>query len=492
MRFVTALTVLGALCFVVGLSLSVLPLDVLSLPKMLTPDGSFDPIVEYAVSGLENGLILGGFALLALASLFFLCERRLITIFDWPLARFMILIIGLQFAFGLVYITHVTYIPTADFEWYHRQAANIAHGQSVSTEFGEPTAYWPIGYSLVLSVFYRLFGAKLIVAQIVGLCFNCTLTYVAYLLASEILDSRIARRVALIMGLLPSGILYTIIPIADIPFTLLVSLMIYLTLRKATFVNVTMLGLCLGFGTLMRPVLFFYPFILAGYRILRGQKWRTALVHILLTLGIGEGILLPWQIRNYRAFGDFVFVSNNGGRHLLMGNNDNASGGYVADRDFIPSDSLLWYHSLNEVRKDKYAFGKALYWMLHNPVKAISLWPKKIFFLFYRDSKCVTYGLNDSYAQMSPLIIISLVGITEGYYYSLGFTFLLSAYFLIKKRRMSPSLWLVNASILYFIVVHLPFITEGRYHMPLLPLFAIVACVPRSYFDIGNQKTGAG
>jgi hypothetical protein len=43
-------------------------------------------------------------------------------------------------------------------------------------------------------------------------------------------------------------------------------------------------------------------------------------------------LLVPWWIRNQRAFGGFVPIANNGGVNLYIGNNPLATGGYRLDR----------------------------------------------------------------------------------------------------------------------------------------------------------------
>jgi len=83
---------------------------------------------------------------------------------------------------------------------------------------------------------------------------------------------------------------------------------------------------------------------------------------------------------------------------------------------------------------------------------------------------------------------MAMIVLTEGYYYSLGITFLISLFLLLKREKLSPRTCLIVGTILYFTLIYLPFIAEGRFHMPLIPLFAIVACIPKSYFDMKSAK----
>jgi hypothetical protein len=190
---------------------------------------------------------------------------------------------------------------------------------------------------------------------------------------------------------------------------------------------------------------------------------------------VGEAVLLPWQIRNYRVFGDFVLVSNNGGYNLWMGNNPLATGGAIDEYSYVAKDTLVQLkRELNELQLDQYSAGRAVAYMKSHPLKTVLLWPKKFVHLFYKDSKCITYGFRWNFEQLPPVILMAMVALTEGYYYALGITFLLYLLPFIKRERLSLKLLLIGGTIVYFIAVYLPFIGDGRFHLPLIPLFAIV------------------
>ena len=487
-RFAVILMIMGCGCLFAGILLLFLPFDPMGLQGVLTSDGEFDHLAVYAFSGLERGLIYAGLLLLFLGCIFSLIDRGKTRLFNWPITRFFLFIISLQIILGIVYLASVTYVPAADFEWYHRQAANLAQGQSVSTEWGQPTAFWPIGYPLILSVFYRLLGSELLIAQILNIILSCGITLLTFMLGREIFTEKIAKRAALLMAFLPSLTFYVIMPMADIPFSISVLILLYLSIKRSTYINVILMGIVFGIATLMKPVILFFPLFLYGIRVIREKQWRTAILQLILVLIIGEAIMLPWQIRNYRTFGSFVLVSNNGGYNMWMGNNQNASGGVLPFNAYIPRETLHWMATLNEAERDQYSMQQAIEFITSRPIQASTLALKKIVHLYFKDSKCITYGLHDLYEQIPAAILMAMIILTEGYYYSLGLAFLISLYLLLKKEKFSPRTCLIVGTVLYFTLIYLPFIAEGRFHMPLLPLFAIVACIPRSYFNMTNAK----
>lgn len=476
-RFCVILCGMGTLLVLAGFFLPLLDFNPISLEKIVTSDGAFDPLALYAFQGMQFGLILAGIPLIGLGIIFLLAEKGIIKIFQWNDWRFLLTILGIQAILGLVYVLSNSYVPSGDSEWYLRQASNLAEGRGVTTRFGEPTAFWPIGYPLLLTPLFKLFGSYSRVAHIFNVVMLSGITLFTYLIASKLFSLKTAHRAALVMAFLPSQTFYALLPVSDTPFSLLVLVLIYLTLQKSSLKNTLFSGVIYGTAMLIRPVVVFYPAILLLYRALQAKTLRPALKHAILVIIIGEVILLPWQIRNYSTFKDFVFVSNNGGYNMWMGNNDHASGGVVSEPVYVPKDTLHWMqYSLNEKERDVYRTTQAISFMLDNPLKTLKLWGKKLVHLFIKDSKCITEAGEGSYQSLSPTLLMSLIAVTEGYYYALGIAFLLALVPFAKRERFSARNGLIIGTIAYFILIYMPFIAEGRFHMPLIPLFAMVVC----------------
>lgn len=487
-RFTFILSVIALVCLIAALIVRLISFDPLTVQEKLTSDGSFDPLSVYASAGIGTGLFIAGLTLLLCAFIFYLCEKNIIKLFQWSLGWFFLTIIGVQSALSLIYISQVEYTPAYDFKFYHQQAINIINGSGIVNIWGEPTAYWPIGYSFLLAPFFALFGSKLIVAQALNLILIAIIILLTYLLSKALFDKKIARCSALIIAFLPSWIFFSLIPIADIPFTLAITSMMLLLIRKASLFNEIFIGLLFGVAMLMRPVVLFLPVLFFLYRMVRDKKWKAALVQLIIIFALGEAVMLPWQIRNYNAFNRFVLVSTNGGRHVWMGNNDRASGGYLDEQFYVPPETWQRMLSLDEAERDQFAFKQGVNWALNHPLKAVLLWPKKLIQFYYRDSKCITYGLQSDYETFSPSTISAMIFLTEGYYYALFIAFLIGGFYFIRRDKLSNRSILISGMILYFTVIHFPFVAEGRYHMPLMPLFAILVCLPVSVDSSNRTK----
>jgi len=489
-RFATLLLIMACLCLLAGVLLQILRFDPQVIMEYLGALGLYGVTAESFVRAISPSLLVTGLLLLLLATIFLLYERNCVEPFRWSERKFLLFIIGLQFTIGLATVSLTPYNIKVggDEAWYFCQAKNLAAGIDPAwnyvthdSEGGEPTAFYPIGYAAFLSLFFIIFGAKVWLAQALNLLIFAGITLFTYLLSKEFFGQRMARQAALVIALTPSQIFFTIPILSDPLFALLVVVLLYLAHKKASTANTLLMGILLGFATLTRSVSFLFPIALAIYRITRDRKWKPALLQVIAMGIICCSILLPWQIRNYKVFKQFVPFDTHGGWLFWMGNNPHATG-TAHGFDVVPLDVDIFSpkRETNEAQRDQILFQRGISWALSHPIKAVSIWPKKIFFLFYRDSKCVSWSIRSSYEAIPPPIIGAMYLVTDGYYYALGLSFLISIIILIKKERISPRVWLTAGTILYFTLIYLPFLTESRYHLPLMPLFVIVAVLKHS------------
>jgi hypothetical protein len=473
-RFAFILTLFGGGFLLSSIALLILPFDPNSLQKILTSDGSFDPLAVYAFGSINSGLCLAGLTLLMLSWLFHHAAREQFSPLNWSSRKFVLILLGIQFLISIIYVTVVQYVPNGDSEWYHRQAINLAKGIGVVTQVGEPTAFWPVGYPLLISFFYRIFGETAYTAQIVNVFFLCGSTLLIYLITKNIFGEKVARTTALITAFIPSQIFYALNPMADIPFAFLVILLIYLTIRPQSLTTLTLIGLVWGYTNLLRPTILFFPVVMVGYWLLEKRQVRQLFLRMIIIIAVGELVMLPWQVRNYKVFNQFILSANYAGYNLAMGNNPNASGGVMSPRQFVPPEKWDYYRSLNEAEQDRFLLDVGKQYILSHPGRSIILAIRKFIHLYYKDSKCITYGLSETYQQFPAAVIMCLILTTEGYYYTLGLVFLLALWFFIQENKQNAKAWILLATIVYFTLIFLPFTAEGRYHMPLLPIFALI------------------
>jgi 4-amino-4-deoxy-L-arabinose transferase-like glycosyltransferase len=261
------------------------------------------------------------------------------------------------------------------------QRVVAGHGFSFATDWypftraNEPTAHWSYLYTLYLSGVYALVGhhplvARLIQAVLSGL--NCWLTY---RLGRQLFD----RSVGLAAAALSAGYAYFIFFNAA-----LMTQTFYIMALLAAFtlaIDVSqhpnrrawvLLGMSLGVGTLLRQTLLLFAPILIGWIVwTRRPRWAD----VATAAAIVAALVLPWTIRNYRVFGDFLLLNSNGGFWFYSSNHPNQNSefnpSYAAP---LPSD----LDGLAEPAVDRALYRRAVGFIVADPVRFVRLTVSRI------------------------------------------------------------------------------------------------------------------
>ncbi|MFI3270335.1 MAG: hypothetical protein SNJ09_04970 [Rikenellaceae bacterium] len=187
------------------------------------------------------------------------------------------------------------------------------------------------------------------------------------------------------------------------------------------------------------------------------------------------------------TFGDFLYQPSTGGVNMIMGSNDEATGGYddAAFRDegiaVLPSENLTY------AERDKFWKSQSVEWIKHNPAKWVLLIPKKLKHLYLHD----VYSLAPLSGSMSTFFTIpehllgglvrsfpfytpfQLVIVWNCVLYSILLLLSLIAVviFVLQRDKMGLILttWIVLTTGISIITVG-----AARYHYPLMPIFILM------------------
>lgn len=336
---------------------------------------------------------------------------------------------------------------------YHAIARNLIQGDGFCLKPGQPTAYRPPLYPLLVAAC----GA------------NPTLTLAvqqALALLSLGLVWRIARRVLgspgrafaalLAAALWPELAWFDALLLSEGLFTLLLLATVdrLLTLKeRGRAGDGAVLGLLAALLALTRPVglLLFPLFVALGWRALgwRGGIKPLGIAAVCFILGVA-----PWMIRNERALGAFVF-STNGGVNLYLGNLGYSLHGVQAGIDTLHPEG-------GEVERDRAYTRASWQWMRGHMGELPGLWVRKALRLWL---SVYDYGGRPTPSRMA--LTVERCG--------LFFIFLLcfgwrrgwggvDAFFRLLLGTLALLLTALHA------FTH----AEARYVMPLLPLIFIV------------------
>ncbi len=474
-RFAQLLAIFGVGIFVLFLVNLIAPKLLVSIFQFASRQTSMSDQTRYALQSASSGLLLSSFGIFGLAALFYYLDRLLQNLPD-RYDRFLLTsVLAIRIIIGVLLIYAVHYVPGSDDLDFHRYATQLANGEEVTDVQGRPTAWRAIGYPFLLSLFYRLFGADILTAQIVNLIISETTLILIYALGRALFDRSTARASMILFLLWPSQLLYAVSLFSELAFTMFFLMLLWISTKSPTFLNAIFIGIALGLATLTRGVILLFPMLLIVYWMIQHMRWKSIATRLIIIGITTEALLLPWQIRNYRIFNQFVLTNTMGGVHFWMGNNPNATGTFMGYLEFMSYNERMEIQSLNECELDKYGYRKGFDYIVANPGKTILNATKKIIHFFIKDSRSVPFSLGADFQTVSPVFFMVLIIITETYYLVLLFLFLYHGFLLVKYSFPRAEIALLLYSVLYFIAIYSFYIAEGRYHTPVVPIFALIA-----------------
>jgi 4-amino-4-deoxy-L-arabinose transferase-like glycosyltransferase len=210
------------------------------------------------------------------------------------------------------------------------------HGYANPTDLETgPTAWEAPLYPFLLAGVFKIFGVYTQVSAWVILALNSLFSALTcltvYRLGDRLYGSQPARWAAWTWALFPYAIYWPVRIVWETSLSaLLLSLAILLALRledRPRRRDWLLLGLLWGVIALANPTLLsFLPFSLAWlWWRLRGRSSPVP-ANIALALALCCLVVAPWLVRNYRAFGQFVFIRDNFGLEVHMANNPESGG----------------------------------------------------------------------------------------------------------------------------------------------------------------------
>jgi hypothetical protein len=244
---------------------------------------------------------------------------------------------------GWIILGHTYKFKTTDenfgFGWeMGRIAESIASGHGFSNVFGPPTgptAWEPPLYPYLAAGVFSIFGIYSKASAFVLLTFNsgCSaLTCIPiFRIARRVFSEKVAVGSAWAWALLPNVMFWCTRSIWETSLSaLLLALIVWkaLTLEDRDGPSPWLeFGVLWGAAALNSPsLLSFLPAagLWAWYR--RAKAGKKSIAGVVLASVIFFACITPWLAREYRTFGRFIFIRDNFGAELRLGNGDGANG----------------------------------------------------------------------------------------------------------------------------------------------------------------------
>jgi 4-amino-4-deoxy-L-arabinose transferase-like glycosyltransferase len=380
------------------------------------------------------------------------------------------LLAGILLRIGAVLATPVFPIVanTWDSVFYHETATALAGGEGYTFQ-GKPTAYYPPGFSVVLSLAYAILGTTPRHGQMVNVLLSLILLGSLSGLAGSLGGGRAARATAVVLALEPSQIIMPAFLMSETLCAAALAAGLALLLarqRRPLLVLPAILlgalaGMTRGHAFLVLPAA---VLALAGTDLLRSRPRAATLLTLMLL--VFAGTVAGWSARNREALGHAVPIATNTGINLLLGNNPNARGGRADPPGGVPQTG-------NEVLDEQIARNRALDYIRSHPGRTALLLPVKLLRLGV-PAPALTYRaeLRRKWGEIPALVSL---GLAQAFHVT-AWLWLLVGWFRGRRdasRRVAPRLILFCLGA--WSLGHLPFLGGARYFFPVAGLLWVGA-----------------
>lgn len=416
--------------------------------------------------------------------------------------RWLVVILLVALALRLIWVLAVQPDPRADrlddTIWYNATARVLADGEGYNSPFvGTPTARWPVGYPLLLSLVYRLPGDDVAAARGLNIAASLIAIVAVYYLGQRLWDKRAGLLGAMVFALFPSYLFFTTLVMTEIVFTALAVSVLALALAwtmsgPAPPRLLILLGVTLGVTTLVRAEGMILAAVLALTWLAVSRSWRRTAVHLALLL-VGMTIVLgPWTVRNIIQLGAPVVTTTGFGGTLIQGHHADADG-----RPSLGIQTALENRFKDvplperELRVNNAGIRDAVSYAIRNPVRELGLIPDRFAYFFRGDRGAIDWVQHPDDASFDEAptgeanrtlssTVAERLGLLADIYYYVAIGVALAGLPFVLLRRRPEQLLLLLPLLAYASIWSLLFVGESRYHVPLLPILSLAAAVGAS------------
>ena len=255
-------------------------------------------------------------------------------------------VVALVLRLALVFVAHSYRFRTGDdnfsFGWeMGRIGRSLAAGQGFSSPFNEttgPTAWEPPLYPFLIAGVFKILGiyshASAMVLLAISSAFSALTCVPIFWIGRRCFSESVAVGSAWAWALLPNVMHWCTRVVWETSFSaFLLAVIFWLALtmeERKGWKPWAGFGLLWAVAALTNTsLLAFLPAagLWAWYR--SWKSGRRSLGGVILASAIFLACITPWLVRNYRAFGQFVFIRSNFGEELRLGNGPGADGAWM-------------------------------------------------------------------------------------------------------------------------------------------------------------------
>ena len=389
----------------------------------------------------------------------------------WPL----VLILAAGLALRIAWALAVPVEPVSDSLAYHTFATTIAEHGVYGWKPEEPSAYWAVGTPAIIGALYKIFGPGFGPVVVLNILVSVAVIWQAFLLARHWFGAGAGLAAAALIAFWPSLIMYVTVLASEVYFLFLVlgGTLAFFSQRQPVWTRIVLAGLFWAGATYVRPIALLLPVVFGFALLVRGAGLGTVVVRV-VAVGVVMGVLIaPWTWRNYQVFGKPVLISTNFGANFWMGNNPETTGGYQPLPD--------WIEGMSETERAAALQKLAMEHIRAEPVAFLKRSAIKFVRLHQRETIAVHWNAPGIERTLGSGALTPLKLLATGYWY---LVLVLAFAGLFSLARQSGVLgMLTHPATLYWgyvAALHSIIVAGDRYHLPAIPMIAILAAVPLS------------
>ncbi len=331
-------------------------------------------------------------------------------------------------------------------------------------------AYVPPGYPLFLAAVYKVFGYNNLAPKLANVAMYLAAIGLLYRIALHLMPKRWSLAATTIVAFFPGLIAFTSLVMTEMLTTFLLMLALLLVLQfdraRVAASRAAILGVIIGYATLVRPVMIVLLPALLVYELWAFRRFKVVILRWSVVGFVAVLIILSWSARNLMVLGEFVPISTNGGVLFYVGNRDGASG--TEDEPAFP------FHLYpDEVERNRAGYRMGIAFIRQHPLEFLALLPKKVYHLYACDCGAVWFSFSPE-AQLPPRAS-AMKWLSQTWYLVVVLLAACGVFFKEWRgflKQHGPLFFLIAG---FWTAFHMPFGGEGRFHVPLIPLLALFA-----------------
>lgn len=392
-------------------------------------------------------------------------------------SSFWMIAIAMLLRVGWILVGHTYRFKSSDnnfgFGWeMGRIGASLASGHGFSNPFGPatgPTAWEPPLYPYLTAGVFRVFGiyskASAFVLLTMNSAFSALTCLPIFLIARRIFSEQVAIGSAWAWALLPNVMFWSTRWVWETSLSALLLTAIFwlaLTLEdRDGLLPWFQFGLLWGITALTSTsLLSFLPAagLWAWYH--RAKHSKRSLPGVMLASLVFFACITPWLVRNYKTFGQFIFIRDNFGAELRLGNGPGADGTWM---EYLhPTQdvyAMRQYQSLGELAYIALRKRQAIDYIKADSRRFVILCVKRFIYFWAGPPKATQpWWMND---VKNSLFLASSVLMLWGLGRAL--------------RLDKPGAWLLFWLILLYPAIYYVVFPAPRYRVPIEPEIVILA-----------------